>query len=76
MDRVTLTLNGDVSVDLFAEAITVYPIYSPHITEEIAADSTIDWQVVDLNAGSATAVVQGIAEIIEDIEKVVSAYVS
>ncbi|GAP11784.1 hypothetical protein BECAL_02977 [Bellilinea caldifistulae] len=73
-DKVSLTLNGEIPVNLFAEAISGLSGLLHALTEEIAAGKTIEWQIIELSAGSATAVIQGIADTAEDVEKITTAY--
>lgn len=74
-NKVFLTLNGEIPVNLFAEAISGLSSLLNALTEEIAAGKTIEWQIIELSAGSATAVIQGIADTDEDdVEKITTAY--
>ncbi|NPV77926.1 MAG: hypothetical protein HPY59_16315 [Anaerolineae bacterium] len=73
-DKVSLTLNGEIPVNLFAEAISGLSGLLHALTEEITAGKTVEWQIIELSAGSATAVIQGIADTAEDVEKITTAY--
>jgi hypothetical protein len=73
-DRIGLTLNGDVSLDLFAEAMRHFSELIDQLSCEIGQDAQIEWQVVELDTGSATAAVCGISPNFEMVERVVNAY--
>ncbi len=73
-DKISLTLNGEIPVNLFAEALSSLSGLLHALSEEITAGKTIEWQIVDLSAGSATAVIQGIADTTEDVEKITTAF--
>jgi hypothetical protein len=69
-----LTLNGDVSLNLYAEAVHHFSELVFQLSREIGGDHFVEWQIIELESGSATAVVAGICPDIELVEKIVGAY--
>jgi len=70
----TLTLEGDVPLDLFVEALKRWHTLIADLSAEIAQDTKIEWVVEYLEAGSATAIVRGEAETTEPVERVTRGY--
>lgn len=73
-DRIGLTLNGDIPLLLFSEAIQHFSELVSQLSREIGGDGEIDWQIVDLEAGSATATIVGLSPDYLLVERVVGAY--
>ncbi len=73
-DRIGLILNGDVPLELFAEAMRYFSELIDQLSREIGKDAEIEWQIVDLDAGSASATVCGISPNFDLVERVVNAY--
>lgn len=74
MSKLTLKLNGQVPLDLFATAIRGFKGLVDELTKEHAPHERIEWVVVDLESGSATATIVGISNNPKAVDDVVSAY--
>lgn len=76
MSETTLTvvLDGDVPLDLFAESIQRFRKLIDALSHEVSEKAGIAWIVDDLSGGSAVATIRGEAEQVEDVERVVRAY--
>ncbi len=77
-DTITLALNGDVTINDFSNAIREFSNLVKGISIDVASGKNIEWVVVDLEAGSATATIKGVVEDAEDIievEKCVDEYI-
>ena len=77
-DTLTLALNGDVSLGDFSNAIQQFFNLVKGLHDDIAKESSIEWFIEGLEAGSAIATIKGIGEEESDIkaiEQVVDAYV-
>lgn len=75
-DTITLGLGGDISLDDFAAAVARFRSLVDALTSEVGGGG-INWIVTGLEAGSALATIQGIAErpeAVPRIEAVVRAY--
>lgn len=73
-NTVRLHLHGDVSINEFATAIKHFAGLMNELSEEIAGHIDIDWQIVELEAGSANIGLLGISEKTEEIEKIVAGF--
>jgi hypothetical protein len=73
-NQIGITLNGDVPLDLFVEVIRHFNELITNLSHELAGDVKIDWQIAELEAGSATAEIVGYASDINIVERVVCAY--
>jgi hypothetical protein len=73
-DKISLTLNGDVPLRLFSEAILHFNELVNQLSREICTEKEVEWRIEDLEAGSATATIIGISEDYYSIERVVGAY--
>lgn len=73
-DTLTLVLNGDVPLGLFAEAMRYFDVLIQSLTEEVAGPYNVEWTIHRLSEGSARATIRGHSEEVESIEKVVRAY--
>lgn len=77
-DTITLALNGDVTLNDFSKALREFSNLVKGISIDVASGKKIEWVIVDLEAGSATATIQGVveqAEDLEDVEKCVDEYI-
>jgi len=73
-DVLTFALEGDVDLMLFPEAVWKFRDLVQALSEEVAGQTPIVWQIDMLSAGSAVIAVKGQAEAPETVERVVSAY--
>jgi hypothetical protein len=69
-----LVLEGDVRLEQFSEAVSHFHKLLAQLSQEVAADSTIDWNLEDLQYGSAIMAVAGYSEQEESVLRVVSAF--
>ncbi|MBZ0304808.1 MAG: hypothetical protein K8I82_01950 [Anaerolineae bacterium] len=69
-----LALEGDVTLDQFSEAVNHFHKLLLQLTQEVAADTPIEWDLEDLQYGSAIMAVVGRADYDEPILRVVSAF--
>lgn len=83
-DTITLTLNGDVPLALFAVALDHLNELVTALSEELIEpdEAAIQWQVLHLASGSAVTTIKGIVQEAEPtsslyptVEKIVEAYV-
>jgi hypothetical protein len=72
-DTLTLKLTGEVPLSDFAQAVGRFSALVNALSSEISGNH-IEWQIVGLESGSATAIVRGFYQDIEVVEKVVEAY--
>ncbi len=73
-DKVTLKLDGNVPLDLFATAISGLNALIEQLAKEVASDVRVDWLIDDLSVGSAMATIVGVSEEPASVERVVNAY--
>ena len=73
-NTVMLRLNGDVPITEFAVAMTHFAGLMNALSDEIAGSMDVDWEIKELEAGSANIGLIGIAEQDEIIEKIVVGY--
>jgi hypothetical protein len=75
-DTITLGLSGEVHIDDFSKAIDGLRDLVSALTDEYAHNVQIDWNVYSLEAGSAFATFQGVAEepSRDQVQRVVEAY--
>ena len=73
-DTLTLSLQGTVSLEAFSRAISLFQDLISALSEEVDGYAQIKWDIVGLESGSATAVIRGISDHIQDVEKVAEAY--
>lgn len=71
---VTFALEGDVTLDQFSEAVRHFNNLLLQLTQEVAADTKIEWDIEDLRSGSAILAVAGRADSDEPVQRVVSAF--
>ena len=73
-DTVTLTLNGEIPLPLFAKAVSYFSALIQSLSEEVIGPNEIEWDVIHLEGGSAVLRARGTNGPPEDIEKTVDAY--
>jgi hypothetical protein len=73
-DTVTLALEGDVSLPVFAEAVSRFNRLVSALSRDVIRHPELRWVVSELEAGSALATARGIGEIAA-VESVAKAYV-
>jgi hypothetical protein len=73
-NTLTITLDGDVTLPNFVEAILHFRNLVDLLSREVASNSQIEWLIDDLQTGSAIATVVGLSEEEEAVQKVVTAY--
>ncbi len=69
-----LALEGDVTLNQFSDAVNHFHKLLLHLTQEVAADARIEWDLEDLQYGSAIMAVAGRADNHEPLLRVVSAF--
>lgn len=69
-----LALEGDVRLDQFSEAVSHFHKLLVQLTQEVAADTKIEWDLEDLQYGSAIMAVAGRADTEEPVLRVISAF--
>ena len=69
-----LALEGDVRLDQFSEAVSHFHKLLLQLTQEVAADTKIEWDLEDLQYGSAIMAVAGRADTDEPVLRVVTAF--
>jgi hypothetical protein len=69
-----LALEGDVTLAQFSEAVHHFNKLLLTLTQEVAADTPIEWALEDLQYGSAIMAVSGRADSDEPVLRVVSAF--
>lgn len=73
-DTVTLALNGDVPLHLFAESLKRFRELLDALTAEVAEPGAVDWVIDDLQTGSAITTVRGVAQSPDRVDRVIRAY--
>lgn len=74
MDTLTLILNGDIPLDLFAQAVTHFSEMVGSLSDEVADEQPIGWEIEHLHAGSAVIAVAARSDDIEAVDRIVRAY--
>jgi hypothetical protein len=69
-----IALEGDVRLDQFAKAVTHFQKLLSQLTLEVAANTEIEWDIEDLQYGSAIMAVAGRADTEEPVLRVISAF--
>lgn len=69
-----LALEGDVTLNQFSDAVNHFYKLLQNLTHEVAADTQIEWDLEDLQYGSAILAVAGRAETEEPVLRVISAF--
>jgi hypothetical protein len=70
----TLTLGGDVPLDLFAQTMQRFDQLLEVLRREVSGDADIAWTVEELAAGSSVVTIQGEADQPEAVERVSRAF--
>ena len=73
-DTITLALNGDVPLHLFAEAMTYLSSLVDALADDVGVADKVKWYVDDLQPGSAIVTMRGESDVEKDVERVVFAY--
>lgn len=73
-NTMTFTLNGDVSLEHFVVSMQRFQSLIQALTADVATGAAIEWNIEDLQVGSATATIIGIAENPGAVESVIHAY--
>lgn len=73
-DRVTLALQGEVTLGAFAEAVVHFSRLVDALSRDVGADAQIRWVITELEAGSAIATARGIGDR-GAVESVTGAYI-
>lgn len=73
-DQLTLELSGAVSLPKFAEAMKRFQALIADLSKEIGKEGGVNWQVQDLNYGSAITTVQGRGRSPDEVERIVIGY--
>lgn len=73
-NTLSLALEGDVELGDFAQTIHAFERLISELTNEIGEGIAVEWDVVELAAGSASAMILGTSDSMGIVERVVSAY--
>ncbi len=73
-DTVTFALDGDVSLDVFADEVRELTALLVDLSTGIERNASIEWIIVDLKPGSAELTMRGDAQASEVVERTVQAY--
>lgn len=73
-DLLTLTLDGDIPLDLFARAVTHFKDLVVALSDEASDDQVVEWHIEHLQSGSAIIEIRPYADDIEIIDRIVRAY--
>lgn len=73
-NTLTLKLQGEVPLAEFAKAMGHFSALVEALTDDVGGNTDVEWEIVKLEAGSATAVIIGKSPYEEVVEKVVQAY--
>lgn len=73
-ETITLSLEGDIPIDLFAKVMGHFSALVESLSDEILGSEKIEWQIEALAAGSATATIRGFHNDANQVAKVVLAY--
>ena len=73
-DTLTIAVEGVVSLNAFAQATAHFRSLVIALSKEVAGSTPIDWQIDDLQAGSAITTARGISEKPEETQRVIMAY--
>lgn len=74
MDTLTLILDGDIPLDLFARAVTYFSGMVGSLSDEVADEEPIEWEIEHLHAGSAVMSVIARSDDVEAVDRIVRAY--
>jgi hypothetical protein len=70
----SIKLNGDVTLADFTEVMNHFSTLIEELTSDVGEKAQIDWEIIKLESGSATAVVMGKSQNEFAVDKVVHAY--
>ncbi len=73
-DTLTLVLEGDVPLDLFADEVRSLNGLLEALSGELDRSAKIEWLVADLKPGSAEVTLRGEADALEIVERAVGGY--
>ncbi len=73
-ETVTLALNGEVPLDVFADEVRHWTALLGALAKEVHPNTNIEWFIEDLQPGSATTTARGESEAPEAVHLVVRAY--
>lgn len=73
-NTLTLFLDGNIPLDLFAQAVTHFNGLVAALTAEVGDDQPVEWQIEHLHAGSAQIEVMPYAGDLEIVDRIVRAY--
>lgn len=73
-DNLTIKLDGEVTLEDFAQAMQLFRKLVGALTAEFGRGTRITWLVDDLRPGSAATTVAAVAEKVEPVERVVHEY--
>ena len=74
-NTLTIALNGNIFIEDFTEAVNNFTALVGALSREIAEGVHIDWEIVELSAGSASLTVAGRAAHPPLVTRVTEAYV-
>lgn len=72
--KIGFTLNGDVGLQEFSEALVKFTNLAKSVLNDIKSDKNVTWQISDLDFGSATVEAEAIAEFEDFAVKAVIGY--
>jgi hypothetical protein len=73
-DTITLALKGEIPLPLFAKAVMHFDALVRALSEEVAGQNKIEWEISHLEGGSATITAKGITEEVAALNKAIAAY--
>jgi hypothetical protein len=73
-NTLTLKLNGVIQLTDFAKSVENFSILVTALTEEIGGNTDVEWNIIQLEAGSALATVQGYASDPQTIWRIVQGF--
>lgn len=73
-DTLTLFLDGNIPLELFAQAVAHFNGLVAALTAEVGDDQPVEWQIEHLHAGSALIEIMPYADDVEIVDRIVRAY--
>ena len=73
-NKIGITFFGEVPLEIFAKAINHFQELIKELSLEIEPNANIEWQINELEAGSATAGIISVYPDVEKVERIVTAY--
>lgn len=73
-ETLTLKLNGEIPLDLFARAVTQFSGLIGALSDEVADEEPVEWHIAHLSSGSAVIDVRPYSDDIEAVDRIVRAY--